>query len=156
MSISWKGALPLSSHFEMHFLKGSAFCISQRVSLQSSMRDEGAFTLSVFDVDLTYVGGVISVDVSVLLQVQVVGPSRVDVSTMLLEAFEVTGVSLTSTNHERQSAALLWAPDIYSKVMLYVLSSSDHLFTLLFAFLPFRNVCRGLWLLCTTMSDPCI
>ena len=51
---------------------------------------------------------------------------------MLIEVLEVTGVSLTSTNHERQSAASFWDPDIHSKVMLYVVSSSDHLFTLLF------------------------
>ena len=48
------------------------------------------------------------------------GPSRVHVTTMLMEALEVTGVSLISTNCERHSAALLWAPDIHSKVMLYV------------------------------------
>ena len=71
-----------------------------------------------------------------------------------MEALEVTGVSLTSTNHERQSAALLWAPDIQSKVMLYVVNSSDHLFTLLFSFLPFRNFCWGMWSLYTTMTDP--
>ena len=44
--------------------------------------------------------------VSVLLWVWVAGPSRVDVTTMLMEALEVTGVSLTSINHERQSAAI--------------------------------------------------
>ena len=102
--------------------------------MQSSVRGGGALTLSVFNVDLTSVGGVVSVGVSVLLWVQVAGPSRVDVTTMLMEALEVTGVSLTSTNHERQSTALFWVPVIHSKVMLYVVSSSDHLFTLLFAF----------------------
>ena len=44
----------------------------------------------------------------------------VDVTNMLLEGMEVIGVSLTSTNLEKQSAALLWAPDIHSKVMLYM------------------------------------
>ena len=81
------------------------------------MRGAGAFTLSVFDVVLTSVGGVVSVGVCVLLWVQVAGPSGVDVSNMLMEAVVVTGVSLTSTNHERQSATLLQAPDIHSKVM---------------------------------------
>ena len=57
------------------------------------------------------------------------GLSRVDVTPVLMEALEVTGVSLISTNCSRQSAALLWAFDILSKVMLYVASSSDHLFT---------------------------
>ena len=93
------------------------------------------------NVDLTYVDGMVSVGVSVLLWVWMVGPSRVDVNTMLMEALEGTGVSLTSTNHDRQSAALLQDPDIHSEVMLYVASSSNHLYPLLFAFLPFRNFC---------------
>ena len=71
------------------------------------MRGGGALTLSVFDVDLTSVGGVVSVGVHILLWVQVAGPSSMDVTTMLMEALEVTGVSLTSTNHDRQSASLL-------------------------------------------------
>ena len=155
MSTSWEGALPLSSCFEMLLQKGSVSCISQRVSLQSSMGDGDAFTLSVFDMVLTSVGGVVCVWVHVLLWVWVAGPSRVDVTNMLMEAMDVTGVSLTSTNHERQSVALLWAPDIHSKVMLMVASSSDYLFNVLFAFLPFRNFCRGLWSLHTTMPDAC-
>ena len=111
----------------------------------------GALTIPVFDVtmDLTSAGGVVSVGVSVLLQVWVAGLSGVDVTTMWMGVLEVNGVSLTSTNHDKQSAALLQAPDIHSKVMLYVASSSDHLFTLLFAFLPFRNFCRSLWSLYT-------
>ena len=47
----------------------------------------------------------------------VAGPSRVDITSMLMEALEVTGMSLTSTSHERQSATLLWAPDIHSRVI---------------------------------------
>ena len=82
------------------------------------MRGGGAFTLSVVDVVLTFVGYVVLVGLCVLLQVWVAGPSGVDVTNLLMEAVEVTGVSVTSTNHERQSAALLWAPDIHSKVML--------------------------------------
>ena len=93
----------------------------------------------------------VSVGVSVLLWVQVARPSGADITTKLMEALEVTGVSLTSTNHERQSVALLHAPDNQSKVMLYAASSSDHLLTLMFAFLPFRNFCRGLWSLGTTV-----
>ena len=89
MSTSWVGALPLSSHFEMHLQKGSVLYISQRVSFGSSVRVGVALTLSVFHVDLTSVGGVISAGVSVLLWVQVVGPSRVDVTTILMEAVEV-------------------------------------------------------------------
>ena len=63
------------------------------------MRGGGALTLSVFDVDLTSVGGMVSLGLNV---VWVAGPLRVDATTMLMEAVEVTGVSLTSTNHERQ------------------------------------------------------
>ena len=82
------------------------------------MRGGGAFTLLVFHMVLTSVGGVVSVGLHVLLQVWVAGPSGVDVTNMLMEAVEVSGVSLTSANCVRQSAALSWAPDIYSKVML--------------------------------------
>ena len=46
------------------------------------------------------------------------GPSEVDVTNMLIEAMEIVGVSLISTNHDRQSAALWWVPDIHSNVML--------------------------------------
>ena len=37
---------------------------------------------------------------------------------ILIKAVGVAGVSLTSTNPQRQSAALLQAPDIHSNVML--------------------------------------
>ena len=70
VSNSWEGALPLNSHFEMYLQKGSVFCI----------RGGGAFTLSVFNMVLTSVDGVVSVGVHVLLQGQVVGPSGVDVT----------------------------------------------------------------------------
>ena len=65
------------------------------------------------DVVVTSVGGVVSVGLCVLLQVQVAGPSGVDVTNMLMEAVEITRVSLTSTNCERHLAALLQAPDIH-------------------------------------------
>ena len=48
------------------------------------------------------------------------------------------------TNCERQFAALFLAPEIHSKVMLYVASSRLHLLTLLLAFFPFKNFARGL------------
>ena len=60
----------------------------------------GALTLSVFNVDLTSAGGIVSVGVSVFLQVPVAGLSRVDVITMLMEALEASEVSLTSINCE--------------------------------------------------------
>ena len=110
----------------------------------------GAFTVEVYvvDADLTSAGGVVSVGVSILVWLWVAGPSGVDVTILLMGALAVPGVSLTSTNHERQSAALLWIPDILSKVLLYV----DHLLTLLIAFLPFRHICRGVCSLHMTMS----
>ena len=51
-SVSFMGrCLPLCSHSEMHLQKGFVHCISQRVSLWSSVRGEGALTVSVFDVN---------------------------------------------------------------------------------------------------------
>ena len=74
--------------------------------------------MSVFNIVSASVGVVVSVGVCVLLWVWVTGPTRVGVTNMLMEVVEVTGMSLTSTNYKRQSAALLQAPDIHSKVML--------------------------------------
>ena len=74
------------------------------------MRGGGTFTLSVVDVGLTSVGSMVSIGLCVLLEVQVAGPSGLDVTNMLIESVGVAGVSLTSTNHERQSATFLWAP----------------------------------------------
>ena len=59
------------------------------------------------------------------------------------------------TNWERQSAALFLAPEIHSNVILYVVSSRLHLFTLLLVFLPLRNHARGLWSFQTMISAPC-
>ena len=74
--------------------------------------------IPVFSANLTSVGGMVSVGVRVLLHVQVEESSRVDITAMLMKALKVIGMSLTPTNNERQSAALLQAPDIHSKVML--------------------------------------
>ena len=152
VSIPFECSLPLSNLLEKHLRKGSVPCISLRVSSQSSVSGGGAFTLSVVDAS---VGDVILVGLCVLLQLWVAGPSGVDATNMLIEAAGVAWVSLTSINYERQSAALLQAPDIHSNVMLEVASSRDHLFTLLLEFLPVRNFCKCLWSLWTTMSDPC-
>ena len=115
VSASCEGALPLSNLLEIHLQKKSILCISLRVFFQSAMRGRGPFTLSVVDAS---VGNVVSVGLHVLLQVQVAGQSGVDVTNMLEEALGVVGVSLTSTNNERQSGALLLTPDIHSIVML--------------------------------------
>ena len=100
------------------FGERTVLCVSQRVSLPSFVRGGGAFTFSVFNVFLTSVGGVVSVGVCLLLWVWVAGSSVMDVTNMLMEAVKITGLSLTSTNHGRQSAALVGTPDIHSKVML--------------------------------------
>ena len=64
-------------------------------------------------------------------------------------------VEMGFTNLERQSAALFLAPEIHSKVILYVASSRLHLLTLLLAFFPFRNHASGLWSFLTVMLVPC-
>ena len=53
-------------------------------------------------------------------------------------------VKMGFTNQERQSAALFLAPEIHSKVRMYVATSRLHLLTLLLAFLPFRNQASSL------------
>ena len=78
-----------------------------------------------------------------------VGPSVEEAVSML------TDVERGLTSLERQSAALFFAPDIHSKVMLYVASSRLQRLTLLLAFLPFKNLARGLWSFLTIISVPC-
>ena len=63
-------------------------------------------------------------------------------------------VPVGDTNLERQSATLFLTPKIHSNVMLYVVSSRLHLFTLLLVFLPLRNHARGLWSFQTMISAP--
>ena len=70
-----------------------------------------------------------------------VGPSVCVTVSMLTVVVVVVG---SSANHERQSAALFLAPEIHSKVILYVVSSRLHLLTMLFAFFPFKNFTWGL------------
>ena len=64
------------------------------------------------------------------------GPSLLETDTILNDA---DGMEGSSTRHDRQSAALYLAPEIHLNVILYVVSLSPYLFTLLLAFLPFRN-----------------
>ena len=77
------------------------------MSYQSSVRGGGAFTLSLVDVVVVSVGGMLLAMLHILLWVGVAEPAGVDVINMLIEAVGIAGVSLTSTNLERQSAALL-------------------------------------------------
>ena len=64
-------------------------------------------------------------------------------------------VKVDFINWERQSAALFLAPEIYSKVILYVVSSRLHLVSLWLAFLPFRNCASSLWSFLTVVLVPC-
>ena len=53
------------------------------------MSGRGAFTLSVFDVVLTSVDGVVFIRLCVLLQMQVTGPSWKYITIMLMETLGV-------------------------------------------------------------------
>ena len=80
-----------------------------------------------------------------------------------MEGWSITGGGCKHVNRcafrcdnlERQSAALLQAPEIHSKEMLYVASSKLHLLTLLLVFFPLRNCARGLRSFLPMMSAPC-
>ena len=149
-SASWWGALLLSKHLEMCLQNGSVLYICSKVSLQSSMRSRGAFTLLISCCDDN---GIASVGAFVLLLVGAIHPSAGDAGTELMRILAAAGLLGTSNNQDRQSAVLFHAPNNHSKVMLYVANLSDHWFTLLFMFLQLRNFCKSLWLLNTVMSD---
>ena len=115
--LSCDGAMPLNNLLEIHLQKGSILCMSLRVSFPFSVRVGGIFTLSLVDVGIGSAGMVLLV-LHVLMWVWVAGPSGVDVTKILIGVVGVAGVSLTSTNHERQSAALLQGPDVHWSLIL--------------------------------------
>ena len=119
------------------------------------MRGEGAFTLVVSNCDGHGVScGIDSINVLALLWVQVEGTSAGDVATELMRILAAAASFLRAiTNYDSQSVALFHAPDIHSKVILYVADSSDHWFPLFFVFLPLRKFCKSVWLLHIKMSD---
>ena len=97
------------------------------------MNGDGSLTL------LLSVGGVATGPL-VLLRAQVVGPFAGEAVTSLTRMLEAAASFYgTSTSLDMNSAALLQGPDIHSKVILYVASSSDQWFTLLLACFPLRN-----------------
>ena len=149
------GAFPFDSPFEIHLQNGSVFCICRSASNLSADKEFGVvFPVSVVTGTAASACGVGSLDEccwAVLLLVLNAGPSMCVVDSMLTSVGLLWG---NSTKHDRQSAALLHAPDIHLKVMLYVASSSTHLLTLLFAFFPLRNLANGLWSFLTITSAP--
>ena len=112
-----EGTLPLTNLFEIHLQKASILCMSLRISFQSAVIVGGAFTLSLVDVGIVSADVVLAV-LHVLLQMQLARLSGVDVTNILNKTVWVSGASLTSTNHERQSAAFLQTPDIHSNLIL--------------------------------------
>ena len=147
---------PFCNYFEIHLQKGSVLCICSNISFQTSVRGADALTLVVSCCDNDGISGDITFwDAFVLLQVWVAGPSVWDTATEFMRMPVDTELSGTSTKHDQQSAASFCAPDIHSKVILCVANSSNHWFTLLFAFLPCRNFWKGLWSLWMTISNCC-
>ena len=81
-STSWKSVLPLINLLEISLQKESVLWIILRVAFQYSVRGGVAFPLSMFDIAVQSVGGMVSVGLHVLLWAQVLGPSGVDVTNM--------------------------------------------------------------------------
>ena len=117
-SVSCWGAFPLDKCLDILLHKGSVFCICSRACNLSAVRDFGVGSF------VSETSGVISgceVEVSIVrhswpwLLVLKAGPSVPVTDNMLIDTSLSWG---NSTKCERQSAALLHAPEIYSKVML--------------------------------------
>ena len=121
--------------FEIHLQNGSIFYIWNSSCNLSTVNDFGVVLgMSMTSAAIESDCGVVSSDEvcrAVLLLVLNAGPSRLVADSMLTVASLFWGYS---NRWERQSAALLWALGIHSKVIWYVASSNPHLFTLLFAF----------------------
>ena len=155
------GAFPFDRHLEMHLQNGSVFCICSRaydLSLVSSfgMASGVSVTLVISGVTLSVLGHGVRSSVMlhcvVLLLIWNAGPLWLVAESIWTVASLSCG---SSTSLERQSAALFWAFDTHSKVMLYTVSSNPNQFTLLLAFFPFRNLASGLWSLHTMTWAPC-
>ena len=143
-SVSCLGAFPLDKHLEISLQKGSIFCIWRRASNLSAVKDLGVGSDVGVMSDVTCCCAVDWSDARccwVWLLVLKAGLPLFETDTLLIDA---DGIEVSSTRHDRQSAALFLAPDIHSNVILYVASSSPHLLTLLLAFFPLRNFASGL------------
>ena len=150
-SASCFGVLLFDRHLEMCLQKGSVLCIcciACNLSLVSgfSVASGVSMILVISGVAVLVLGCGVRLSVmllcAVLLLVWNVGPSWLVSDSIWTVACLSCG---SSTSLERQSAALFWAPDIQLKVMFYVDSSNLHLFILLLAFFPLRNLASGLW-----------
>ena len=117
-SVSCCGALLFDRCFDILLQKGSVFCICSRACNLSAVRDFGvvSFASEPFSV---ISGREVEVSIERHLQVWLLvlnaGPCVSVTDNMLIETGPSWG---NSTRHERQSAALLRAPEIHSKVML--------------------------------------
>ena len=136
-------AFPFDSHLEICLQNGSVFCICSSASNLSIGSDFGVvLCVSVTSGAMASVCGLVSSDElcwAVLLLVLNVGPSVLVADSTLIVVDLSWG---NSTRCERQFAALLWAPDVHSKVMLHVASSNPHLLTLLCAFFSIKKSCQ--------------
>ena len=147
-------------HFclEMHLQNGSVFCICSKACSLSLLRGFGmASGVSVMLVLSDVTVSALGVRSSVILHCEVlflvwnVGPSwlvAVSIWTVACLSYR------SSTSLKRQPAALVWAPDIHSKVMFYVVSSNLHLFSFLLVFFLLQNLVSDLWSLHTVTSAP--
>ena len=148
-SASCFGAFPFDRCLEMHLQKGSVFCICSsacNLSLVSGFGAASGVAVGISGVTVSVLGCRVRSSVllcwTVLLLVWKAGPSWL----MTVSIWTVACLSCwSSTSLERQSAVLFWAPDIHWKVMLHVVGSNPHLFTLLLAFFLLRNLVGGLW-----------
>ena len=153
--VSCFGTFLFDSHFEICLQKGSVFCICSSASNLSVDKDVSiVFPVSVSTGAVVSICGVESLDecccVALLLMLNA-STSECVVDSMLIVVGWFGG---NSTRCDRQSAALLCVPNIHSKVILYVASSSPHLLTLLFAFFPIRNLASSLWSFLTIILAP--
>ena len=156
-SASCLGAFPLDRCLEMHLQNGSVLCICNSACNLSVVSSFGVVLGVPLMSGVTApacghrVRSSVMLHWAALLLEWNVGPSRLVADSI----WTVTGLSCgSSTSLERQSAVLFWAPDIHSKVMLCVASSNPHLFSLLLAFFPLRNIVSGLLSLHMITSAP--
>ena len=127
----------------MHFQNGSVLCICSKASNLSNGSGFGVVVDS-WEILGEIFGCGVEVTLGEVCCVQLLvlkaGLSAGEAVSMLTDV----EVKVGFTNQERQSAALFLAPEIHSKVIFYVASSTLHLLTLLLAFFPFRNNASGL------------